>query len=238
MHPSRRLHVALGVAYWRISRVQIPGEEPSSATFSPVELHPFAVRCEFRYVEDDDGERRFWLVGSPALVEPPGAQEPVEITSTHLRTLEEHRRRYRAIAACLVDVDFRGAAQAREAMIEASRNRRKGEPLTDLYLLDLGAEFSARIDEYGDRLVDDLALSRGVGRPEMWRQLKKSAAAGFIPGGYPPAGGGSSGQSPAASSRISSSVKRSSHQARSAGVTRGSRVERQSPQRGARPSSR
>jgi hypothetical protein len=194
----------LGVASWRIKRVQVPGDEPSSATFSPVELHPFAVRCEFRYVEDDDGGRRFWHVGGPALVEPTGAYERdgepelAEITATHLRTIEEHRRRYRTIAAHLVDVDFAGAARAREAMLEATRSRRKGEPLTDLYLLDLGAEFTARVAEYGGGLIDELAFDRGVGHTEMWRQLKRADAAGFIPGGYPP-----KRSSPAASSRIS-----------------------------------
>jgi hypothetical protein len=46
-------------------------------------------------------------------------------------------------------------------MLAGTRQREKGEPLTDLYLLDLGNEFSARVDEYGDNLIDDLAATRG-----------------------------------------------------------------------------
>lgn len=48
-------------------------------------------------------------------------------------------------------------------------------------------------------------------------------------------GGAQPASSPAASSRISSIVNLSSHQRRRAGVTRGSRVDRHSPQRGSCP---
>jgi hypothetical protein len=163
-----------------------PDGEPSSVTFAPRELDPFQVRCEFRFVEDDNGERRFWLVGGPALEERPTLGDPIEITPALAREFEEKRARYRNLAACLVEVNCAKALDVRRAMLAASARERDSSrrPWTRLQRLDLALEYKSRLGEYG--LLDALGFERRVTRFEIRRQLKAAAAAGDLPGGYPP----------------------------------------------------
>ena len=197
---GHELHVALGVTFFNISRVQepdpalfAPDEVQPPATsyveFAPIEVDPFRVRCEFQWVVYDDGREERWLAKTPTLVPAPEVLAP--ITPTLQRTLEEHSRRYQRIAECMIELDIDGATRFRAAMLEGIRNRKPRERITDLYLLDLGLEFSARVEEYGsDRgLIDDLAYSRGVQRFQIRRQLQQAHEKGYVPCGYPPVDG-------------------------------------------------
>lgn len=171
-----------------------PPPEPgptSYAQFAPIEVAPFHVRCEFRWVQDEDGRDCRIPVAGPSLVEPPVRDVFYAITADHQRTLEENARRYKRIAECLVEVDIDGATKVRAAMLETARRRQPRERITDLYLVDLGSEFSDRVDEYrrnrdNNALMDELASKRGVQRFQLRRQLKVADDKGFVPCGYPP----------------------------------------------------
>jgi hypothetical protein len=157
---------ALGVASVRVNRVQVPDAEPSTVTFAPPELHPFAVRFDFRYVEDDEGVRGNWCVGH-ALEEPAARQEPVRVEPRHTRTLEENVVRYRRIAESLIEMDWPEAVERRGAML-ATEHREKRAPLTDLHLADIEAEHRNR----GGTPVVELAIRRGIDRSTYYRQLQ------------------------------------------------------------------
>lgn len=178
------MHLALGLGSVNVRRMMVADAEPSYATFSPTELRPFVIRCDFRCVQDDEGELHIWLVGGPALQEPKDFKGLERITPAHARTLEENRWRYSEIAEGIYDLNHRKVERVRTAMLEKARDRRKGEPLSELYLLDLANEYRRRRGERG--LLYELADSRGgVGRIELGRQLKKAEALGFIPEGLP-----------------------------------------------------
>jgi hypothetical protein len=167
----------LGIASIGLTRVLVPDAGPSSVTFVPAELAPFAVRCEFRFVEDDAGTAREALVGAPALAETATAiRQHAEISPLLQRTLAENVYRYRRIAELILQGRMAAAVEPRKAMLESWR-RKDGSKRqwTPLERLDLLLEYEGRAGEIG--LMVNLGNERGgIQRFEISRQLKSARA--------------------------------------------------------------
>lgn len=161
----------------RVRRVLVADADPSSVTFAPIELHPFAIRCEFRYVEEEDGTCRNYLVGGPAIVERAQSTAPVEITAKHEETLRLNRARYLNLAELYLELKGGEARDQRESMLEA-KNRWWGEPVTRDALAGLAMEYLARKDERG--LIRNLANERGVWPRTIQRHLDRAEESGLL----------------------------------------------------------
>jgi hypothetical protein len=171
--------LAVGVASVSISRAQVPDAPPSSVSFVPAELAPFAVRCGFRFVEDADGSRREALVEPPGIIETASSlREHAEATREYQYMLESHRWAYWRIAERLLDFDVRGAVAEREVMLQAQRrkvgSRRQWTRLERFALL---REFEERRGNgEGRGLQSRLADDRGIQVSGISRQLHLARA--------------------------------------------------------------
>jgi hypothetical protein len=159
--------------------------DPHEVIFAPIEVQPFAVRFQFRDLEDESGSRKLHLVGTPHLVErssPPSVLAP--ITPEHQQTLDENRERYRRMAENYLEVDLAAASAERTTMLEASRLER---PPSRAYYVDLANEYLALLAARGRRdVINTLAGRYLVSERQIQRDLDRCEEFGSLPAGTRP----------------------------------------------------
>jgi hypothetical protein len=126
-------------------------DEPSTVTFWPKELHPFALRYSFWRVVDeelpDNNPRKCcWQLARPPEAIPPNPTDLSEWTHQNARTLTANSYAYRRYAEDLLDGRPLRGIRAREEMLalaaEADR-RMRDEDVPDVVLLGLKHRISA-----------------------------------------------------------------------------------------------
>lgn len=158
--------------------------DPHEVIFAPIEVQPFAVRFQFRDLEDESGSRSLHLVGTPHLVERDPLTALAAVTPDLQEALDANRERYRRMAESYLEVDLIAASAERTTMFEASRLER---PPSRAHYVDLANEYLALLAARGRRdVINTLADQYHVSERQIQRDLDRCEGLGILPAGKRP----------------------------------------------------